>query len=110
MDGVDRITQLLRERTLKELPVPSSLTQVQEEELVDQLFNVFESTSTSYNEDDETTLDHNMSDDEIDGCEEGLDESSHDLDYEEKDEENPVFESFSLSYMKRALEYYDAIN
>ncbi|CAF1393570.1 unnamed protein product [Adineta ricciae] len=93
------------ERTPKELPASSSLTYVQEIKIADQLFNVFEPiwTSTSYNEKNEIILDHNTMDNEIEECEE-------DLDYEAKDEENPVFESFSLSYMKRALDYYDAIN
>lgn len=111
MDEVNRIMQLFRERISTELPVPSSLTPFQEEELADELFNVYKSvrTSTSYNYEDETTLDHNVSDTEIDGCEEDPDDASHDQDYQEKDEEL-VFESFSLSYMKRALDYYDAVS
>ncbi|CAF1202220.1 unnamed protein product [Adineta ricciae] len=105
MSEINRIMKLFQERTRKELPASSSLTHIQENEIADQLFNVFESiwTSTSYNEENEITLDHNTMDNEIEECEE-------DLDYEAKDEENPVFESFSLSYMKRALDYYDAIN
>ena len=111
MDEATRIMQLFRERISTKLPVLSSLTPFQEEELADQLFDVYKSvrTSTSYDYEDETTLDHNISDTEIDGCEEDPDNASHDQDYEEKDEEL-VFESFSLSYMKRALDYYDAIN
>ena len=56
------------------------------------------------------TLDYNTSDDETYQSEEDFDTSSNDPDYEEKDNETPVFESFSLSYMKQALDYYDAIN
>ena len=105
MSEVKRIMELFQERPREELPASSSLTHIQENEIADQLFNVFESiwTSTSYNEENEITLDHNTMDNEIEECEE-------DLDYEAKDEETPVFESFSLSYMKRALDYYDAIN
>jgi hypothetical protein len=113
MGEANRIIQLFQERASNELSVSSSLTPVQEEEdLANQLFDVFESiwTSTSYNQEDETTLDHNTSDNETDECEEDFDESSNDSDYEEKDEETPVFESFSLPYKKRALDYYDAIN
>ncbi|CAF1370406.1 unnamed protein product [Adineta ricciae] len=86
--------ELFQERTRKELPVSSSFTYVQENEIADQLFNVFESiwAITSYNEENE------------------IQECEIDLDYEAKDEESPVLESFSLSYMKRALDYYDAIN
>ena len=50
----------------------------------------------------ETTLNHNGTD----GCEEDFNDRCHDPDYEEE----PVSESFSLSYMKRAIIYYDAIN
>ena len=105
MSEVNRIMELFQEQARKELPASSSLTHIQENEIADQLFNVFESiwTSTSYNEENEITVDHNTMDNEIEECEE-------DLDYEAKDEETPVFESFSLSYMKRALDYYDAIN
>ena len=79
-------------------------TSFEGEKLTGDLFIVLESvlTSSTYDEDDETTLDHN----ETDGCEEDFDDSCHDPDYEEQ----PVFESFSLSYMKRAIVYYDAIN
>ncbi|CAF4658911.1 unnamed protein product, partial [Rotaria sp. Silwood2] len=106
------IIQLFQERASNELTVSSSLTPVQEEEVANQLFDVFESilTSTSYDQEDETTLDYNTSDNETDQSEEDFDESSNDPDYEEKDDATPVFESFSLSYMKRALDYYDAIN
>jgi hypothetical protein len=112
MDEVNRIIQLFRDRTSKELSVSSSLIPYQQEELANQLFNVFQSiwTSTSYNQEDETTLDYNTSDDETDECDEEPDEPSDDPTYEEKDEEKPVLDSFSLSYMKRALAYYDAIN
>ncbi|CAF1418684.1 unnamed protein product [Adineta ricciae] len=77
--------ELFQERTRKELPASSSLTYVQENEIADLLFNVFESiwTSTSYNEENEITLDHNTMDNEIEECE-------GDMDYEAKDEENPV--------------------
>ncbi|CAF4647863.1 unnamed protein product, partial [Rotaria sp. Silwood2] len=112
MGEVNQIIQLFRERTSKELPVSSSLSPFQEEELANQLFDVFQSiwTSTSYNQEDETTLDHNKSDNETDECKDEPDNASDDPDYDEKDEEKPVFEPFSLSYMKRALAYYDAIN
>ncbi|CAF1135614.1 unnamed protein product, partial [Didymodactylos carnosus] len=81
-------------------------------ELAGDLFNVLESilTSSSYDQEDETTLDHNTSDNETDGCEEDRDDPSHDPDYEENNEEESAFESFSLSYMKRVIAYYDAIN
>ena len=112
MGEVNRIMQLFQKRASNELPVSSSLTRIQEEELANQLFDVFESilTSTSYNQEDETTLDYNTSDDETYQSEEDFDTSYNDPDYEEKDNETSVFESFSLSYMKRALDYYDAIN
>ncbi|CAF4131791.1 unnamed protein product [Rotaria sp. Silwood2] len=111
MAEVHRITQLLRERASKNLPAQSTLTALQEEELADQLFNVFESiwTSTTYNEEDETTLDNNTSDNEIDDCKDDSDERSDDPDYKE-DDEKPVFESFTMSYMTRALDYYHEIN
>ncbi|CAF2380056.1 unnamed protein product [Rotaria sp. Silwood2] len=112
MGEVNQIIQLFRERTSKELPVSSSLSSFQEEELANQLFDVFQSiwTSTSYNQEGETTLDHNTSGNETDECKDEPDNASDDPDYDEKDEEKPVFEPFSLSYMKRALAYYDAIN
>lgn len=112
MAEVNRIIRMLQERTSKELSDLSSVTSYQEEELADQLFNVFESlwTSTAYNQEDETTLDHNTSDNEMDEIEENSAEEAHDPDYQEEDEDEPVFQSFSLSYMKRALDYYDAIN
>ncbi|CAF5142093.1 unnamed protein product, partial [Rotaria sp. Silwood1] len=92
MGEADRIIELFQERASNELPISSSLTSVQEEELANQLFDVFESiwTSTSYNQEDETTLDHNASDNETDECEEDFDESSNEPDYEEKDEKPPV--------------------
>ncbi|CAF3115645.1 unnamed protein product [Rotaria sp. Silwood2] len=82
MSEVNRIIQLFQERTSKELPVSSSLTPFQEEELANQLFDVFESiwTGTSYNQEDETTLDHNTSDNETDECEHEPDEPSDDPD------------------------------
>ncbi|CAF1687741.1 unnamed protein product, partial [Adineta ricciae] len=43
MSEINRIMELFQERTPKELPVSSSLTYVQENEMADQLFNVFES-------------------------------------------------------------------
>jgi len=112
MGDTNRVLKLFQERVSKELSVSSSLTSIQGEELANQLFDVFESiwTSTSYNQEDETTLDHNASDDETDESEEDFDKPSNDPDYEGKEEERPVFESFSLSYMKHALDYYDAIN
>ena len=111
MSETSRMIQLFRERTSKKFLVASSLTPFQEGELANQLFEVFESvcTSTSYNEEAETTLDDNTSDNEIDECED-VDELPDDPDYEQKEEEKQVFESFSLLYMKRALAYYDAIN
>ena len=110
MDVANRIIQLFQERTSNELPVSLSFTRIQEE-LANELFEVFESilTSTSYNHEDKTTLDYKTSDDETVQSEEGFDASSNDPDYEEKDDETPVFESFSLSYMKRALGYYHTI-
>ena len=111
MSETSQIIQLFRERTSKEFLAASSLTPFQEEELANKLFEVFESvyTSTSYNEEAETTVDDNTSDNEIDECED-VDELSDDPDYEQEEEEKQVFESFSLSYMKSALAYYDAIN
>ena len=111
MSETSRIIQLFRERTSKEFLVASLCTPFQEEELANQLFEVFESvcTRTSYKEEAETTLDDNTSDNEIDECE-NVDELPDDPDYEQEEEEKQVFESFSLSYMKRALAYYDAIN
>jgi hypothetical protein len=66
-------------------------------------------TSNSYFHDYVTTLDYTTPDTGIDGCEEDPDEPSTDSDYEEEDAETLVFENFSLSYMKRAVEYYDDI-
>ena len=86
MGEANRIIQLFQKRASNELPVSSSLTQVQEEELANQLFDVFESilTSTSYNQEDETTLDYNTSNDETYQSEEDFDTSSNDPDYEAK--------------------------
>ena len=99
MSETCRMIQLFRERTSKEFLAASSLTPFQEEELANQLFEVFESvcTSTSYNEETETTLYDNTSDSEIDECED-VDELPDDPDYEQEEEEKQVFESFSLSY------------
>jgi hypothetical protein len=112
MDEINRIIQLFRERSFKELSTSSSLNPSQQEEIANHLFNVFESiwTSTSYDQEEETTLDYNTSDDESDDCDEDVDEPSDDPTYEEKNEVKSALESFSLSYMKRALAYYDAIN
>ena len=101
---------MFRERTSKEFLVASSLIPFQEE-LANQLFEVFGSvcTSTSYNEEAETTLDDNTSDNETDECED-VDELPDDPDYEQEEEEKQMFESSSLSYMKQVLAYYDAIN
>ena len=112
MSETIRIIQLFRERTSKELLVASSLTLFQEEELVNQLFEVFESvcTSTSYNEEAETTLDDNTSDNKIDECEKMLMNYLMIKIMNKKRKRNKVFESFSLSCMTRALPYYDAIN
>ncbi len=76
------------------------------------MFDVVESilTSNSYFHDYVTTLYYSTSDTEIDDCEEDLDEPSTDSDYDEEDVEQPIFENFSLSYMKRAIEYYDDID
>ena len=67
-------------------------------------------TSSSYDHEYATTLDYSTPDTEIDGCEEDPDELITDQDYEEEDSETPVYESFSFSYMKRVIEFYDDID
>ena len=86
MGEANRIIQLFQKRASNELPVSSSLTRVQEE-LANQLFDVFESilASTLYNQEDETILDYKTSNDETYQSEENFDTSSNDPDYEEKD-------------------------
>ena len=86
MGEANRIIQLFQKRVSNELPVSSSLTRVQEE-LANQLFDVFESilTSTLYNQEDETILDYKTSNDETYQSEGDFDTSSNDPDYEEKD-------------------------
>ncbi len=48
---------------------------------------------------DNGTLDQNTADNEFDGCEEDLDIQIEDPEYDEKDDQKPVFESFSLSFL-----------
>ena len=76
------------------------------------MFNILESisTSTSYEQDDEATLSYNTADNEYDKCEEESNAQTKDAEYEENNDQKSVFEFFSLSYMQRALDYYDAIN
>ena len=80
-------------------------------EIALQLFDALKSILTSSSCDHEytTTLDYSTPDTEIDGCEEHPDEPITDQDNEEEDSETPVYESFSFSYMKRAIEFYDDI-
>ncbi|CAF4123310.1 unnamed protein product, partial [Rotaria sp. Silwood2] len=111
MGEVNQIIQLFRERTSKELPVSSSLSSFQEEELANQLFDVFQSiwTSTSYNQEGETTLDHNTSGNETDECKDEPDNASDDPDYDEKDEEKPVVTKRELideTEIKRSAEQF----
>ena len=112
MSAASRITQLLMNKVSQQLPKSLSTTIVHEEEVATHLLEILESilTSDSYTHAYQTTLDYSTPDSELDGCEVDPDDPLHDPDYEEEDTETPIFESFSFSYMKRALEFYDAIN
>jgi hypothetical protein len=89
MDVANRIVQRLMDKTSHQLSTYSPRTVIHEHE---------------------TTLDYAIPDSELDGCEVDPDDCHEDVDYDEEDTEPKVFEDFSLSYMKRALEFYDAIN
>lgn len=97
MNTVNRIALSVQKRASEKFSDLRSLTLLQEEELADQLFNIFESvcTSTSY---------------EHDECQEELDTDTEDAEHEEDNNQKSVFESFSLSYMQQALEYYNVTN
>ncbi len=78
MNTVNRIALSFQKRASEKLSHLRSLASVQEEELADQLFNIFESicTSTSYDQEDKTTLDYNTAENEYDECEEESDTQS----------------------------------
>jgi len=112
MSATDKIIQLLTAEASQQLSncLPSSV--VHEEEVAIHLLGILESilTSDSYNHEYETTLDYSTLDSEFDGCEADSDDFYQDPDYEEEDTKPKVFKNFTLSYMKQALEFYDAIN
>lgn len=112
MNTVNRIALSFQKRASEKYSDFRSLSSVQDEELADQLFNIFESicTSTSYEQEDETTLDYETADNEYDEYQEDSDAQIEDAEYEEGNDQKSVFETFSVSYMQRALDYYDAIN
>ena len=112
MDVANRIVHRLMDKTPHQLSTYSSRTVMHEDEIATHLFEILESilTSDSYTHEHETTLDYVMPDSELDGCEVDPDGCQEDVDYDEEDTEPKLFEDFSLSYMKRALEFYDAIN
>ena len=104
--------ELLLKRTSEELSALLATTSFEEEKLVGDLFTVFKAVWTSilYNEEDETTLDHYETDNATYVCDEDSGDPCHYSDNEENDEEQATCESFSLSYIKRAVADYDALN
>ncbi|CAF1295592.1 unnamed protein product, partial [Didymodactylos carnosus] len=109
MSSASRIVQLSADRVSHSPSTCGTSSFAQEQAIADHLFDILNSilTSDSYTHDYDTTLDHSIPDSELKGCEEDTDISTTDPDFEEKDTEAPIFENFSLNYMKRAVEYYD---
>ena len=91
MSTADQIIQLLTDKASQQLSTCSPTTVVH-------LLAILKSilTRNSYNHEYKTTLD---------GCEEDPDDFYQDSDYEEEDTKTKVFENFTLSYIKRALEF-----
>ena len=112
MSTASNLAQLLLDEMCQQLPVSLSTTIVHKEEAATHLCEMLVSilTSQSYTHESQTTLDYSLSDSEFDGCEVDLDNPSQDPDHEEDHRETPVFKCFSLSYLRRALEYYDDVN
>ena len=112
MSTASNVGQLFLDKVCQQLPASLSTKVVDEEEVATHLREMLVSilTSHSYTHENQTTLDYSTPNSEFDGCVEDPDNPSQDPDYEEDDRETPVFECFSLSYMKRALEYYDDVN
>ncbi|CAF1476498.1 unnamed protein product [Adineta ricciae] len=112
MSAADKIIQLLTDKASQKLSNYSPNPAVHEEEVATHLLRILESilTSDSYTHEYETTLDHSTLDSEFDECEADSDSFYQDFDYEEEDTMPKVFENFTLSYVKRALGFYDAIN
>ena len=80
MNTVNRIGFSFSKRASKNLSDLRSLTSVREEELADQLFNIFESicTTTSYDEGSERTWDRNTADNEYNRSKEERDTQTQD--------------------------------
>ena len=112
MNTVNRIALSFQKRASDKLSELRSFTSVHEEELADRLLNIFESiyTSTSYDHESEMALDYNTTDNEYDACEEKSDTQIEAAECEENNDQKLEFDSFSLLYMQRSLDYYDAIN
>ena len=112
MSALTRIVQLLTDKVSQQPSDYLFTTAVYDEEAATHLLEMLNSivTSDSYTHGYETTFDYSTPDSELDGCEMDPDDPNHDPDYEEDNTEIPVFENFSLSYMKRALEFYESIN
>lgn len=76
------------------------------------MFDVFTSiwTSAAFSHDGETSLDYNVSESESDGENESLQETPSDSDFNDDHHQALVYQSYSLDYMKKALEFYGTIN
>jgi hypothetical protein len=111
MSTASRIVQILMDKVSQRPCINLPTTAIYEEEVATHLLEILNSilTSDSYTEEHETTLDYSTLGLEFDGCKVDPDNPVQDPDYEE-DTEIAVLDGFSLSYMKRALDYYDAIN
>jgi len=117
MDRVKRILEHLSERVSNEMTISKPFLVVNnEEQIASHLFDILESlvNSSDFDVHVETTLDYSSSIDS-DNDDEESDESSDNLtddsDYEEQQTTRGYgLDNFTLDYMQRALEYYDAID
>jgi hypothetical protein len=112
MSAASKIIQLFLDKVSQQSPESFSTTVLGEKEMATYLFEVLVSILISHSctHQYQTTLDYSTPDSEFDGCEENSNNCFQDSDYEEEYSETPTFENFSLSYMKRALEFYDVAN
>lgn len=108
---MDRVTNSFQNCSLDELSDSRFIDSSQEEEIDDELFNMLQVIyiHSSDDDDDETALDYGSEDKQDEG-EEYDEEMEYDTSYDEKEFDKFSMESFSLSYMKEVLDYYDAMN